>query len=329
MFRAILLHAVVCSLILAASFCRADDAPPSIELPKLQFQLAVAEAREALQAAIDDEIAHQIESRDLTAIGEIVKAKQKFREFGELPTRASLTPSVTKYAEAYRAAREKLIADAEALAKKLAAAGSTAASQQATQELTTFLAANRIDGVRAGTARSKAELDKTNAELITATLQEILVACSDYSEAVAKINESETSAQQPKLISEQTEKTLAEVNRKLKTQKWTLRFPIRDVKPKLGSTNQYEIFVEPPLETASINSEWSLGPKVTITLTKEKASRIKAGDTLKVFGTPQFSGPTSITYGIFSRRVKLDTYKVGYMYVQIVNSKIDFEPSKP
>ncbi len=329
MIRSFLLHAAVCLAVISTSFCRADDGPSAIELPKLKFKLAVAEAREALLAAIDDELAHFVDKENLTAVGELLKAKQKFREFGELPNRDSLTPSVTKYAETFKAAREKLVVEAEVLANQLAEEGNITKSRNATQELTTFLADIRVEGVRANAAHSKASLDKTNAELITSTLQEILTVCADYSTAILEIKESETTAEQPKLISEQTEKVLADVNRKLKSQKWTLRFPIRDVQPKANSTNQYDIYVEPPLETASINSEWSLGQKVTLTLTKEKASRIKAGDVLKVFGTPQMGGPYSLTYGIFSRRVKLDKYGDDYMYVLIVNSKIDFEPGKP
>lgn len=157
---------------------------------------------------------------------------------------------------------------------------------------------------------------------ISESLQAVILVAKEYATKLQKVKNEEAAVRVREIFDKQFKEMVTEANRKLKPSRWTLQFPITGISEQPGQKNQYYVQIEPPLETTEVNGEWGLAKQWTVTLTRERALRVRPGDTLKITGTPEFGGPTLYPGGIYRRAFEVQRFGE-VVYVTLANTKIE------
>jgi hypothetical protein len=307
-------------LLASSQLAQADET-----LARNEHKLQMAAAREQLLAAFDDEIEDAASRADLEGVRKIVQAKRAFRENGVLPAAEPLKEAVRAYVTERRRADGELISAWRAAIGEAKESGDAARTTTLEAELKAFVAGEEPFLAAATRVEREATRDEAISKKIIASLQGVIDVTSEYLPKLQKVKAEEPGVRSKEIIAKQLQEMRDGLNRKLKGERWTLHFPIKQVSEKPASRGQYLVAIEPPLETEEVNSEWDVASNWTITLSKERALRIKPGDTLKVTGVPQVVGPTIHRNGAFARRFSLN-YSTELICVQLSNTKIEILP---
>ncbi len=253
----------------------------ALTIAKLQHQVAVLKAKEELTTVIDAQVQVALAKDNSELALRLLEAKDKLIRDRLLPTDNALREAAAKYAEVQRTADARIAAIYASAIKVAEQLQGQAAAEALKSELKEFL--NAELGLKAG-AQSRlqeAAAFEARTKKICDSLQQLVKLRDQVMDDVKRQSDALTKLNPEKMF-------LERANKLLKSETWTVTCRITSIKPYPSKQGVYVVEIEPPQEAASMIAEWKATPAWTVSLTRERAMRVKAGDTLEISGAPTF-----------------------------------------